>query len=264
MECFERGLITDRDTGGVDLSWGNADAVVELARQIARAEGFGAEVLGDGAEKAAEKIGAGARRFAMHCGGEELLLHDPRFYPGIGASYTVAPAAGHHTEFGSWFVEKSMILPRLGHRHISDKYTYSGKGPAHKYLSCFGQVVNSAGWCFFAANISPAGAVPAYLSMVMGRPVTMEEVLIIGERIVSLRTAFNLREGIQCVKHNRLPDRVLGRPPLTGGPTRGVTVDNETQIREYFEAMGWNPETGIPARECFTRLGLDFAMEVTG
>ncbi|MCP4717167.1 MAG: aldehyde ferredoxin oxidoreductase family protein [Deltaproteobacteria bacterium] len=258
IECFEKGIITAEDTGGLALNWGSHEAIAAVTRQMAEGQGFGAELLGDGMLKAVARIGDAAAPFAMQCGGEELALHDPRFYPGLAASYAVAPAVGHHTEYGAWFIEKNMVPPELGHPEISDKYHSAGKGEAHKYLSCYGQVVNAAGLCFFAANIAPASALPEYLTMVMGRMFSMADVLEIGERIVTLRTAFNVREGIVGSNAVRLPGRVLGRPPLSSGPTQGIKVDDEIQIRDYYAAMGWDLETGVPGREALERLGLDF------
>jgi len=91
----------------------------------------------------------------------------------------------------------------------------------------------------------------------------MADILEIGERLANLRIAFNLREGIRNNRDHNLPDRALGRPPVQNGPVKGITIDNDTQIRDYFVAMGWNPETGVPKRAVFERLGLDFAAEVT-
>jgi len=262
MECFEKGLITPADTGGIDLCWGNHDAMIDLAGQVAERKGFGGEVLFNGVAAAAEKIGNGAGQYAMHCGGEALPFHDPRFFPGIAASYITGPAPGRHTEYGSWFVEKGMVPPGLGHPPITDKYVYSGKGESFKYVSCFGQVVNAAGLCFFVNNLAPAEALPEFLTLVTGRPFRMADVLFIGERILTLRTAFNLREGIRNVEKYVLPERVLGKPPLPDGPTRGITVDNRTQVRDVYRALDWNPDTGVPSKAVFEKLGLYFAADL--
>jgi aldehyde:ferredoxin oxidoreductase len=115
----------------------------------------------------------------------------------------------------------------------------------------------------FASLITPGRVLSEYLTLALGRPFTLEDVLAVGERIANLRIAFNLREGIRNVERFRLPGRVLGNPPLPSGPTQGVTVGNDSQIRDYYEAMGWDPETGVPPGAVFERLGLDFALEVT-
>ena len=91
----------------------------------------------------------------------------------------------------------------------------------------------------------------------MGTDYTLDDLLEIGERIATLRIGFNLREGLRNIDF-KVPGRVLGNPPLPSGPTANVTVDNDTQVRDYLEAMGWDPQTGIPTSEALERLGLDF------
>ncbi len=262
MECYENGIITNYDTEGIELTWGNHEAIVKITEQMASGEGFGGKVLGDGIRKAAERLGEAAKVYAMECGGEELPMHDPRCYPGIAASFVVDATPGRHTQAGSWHVEGGFSPPELGHPEIADKYNYSGKGECHKYMSSAGHVINSAGLCQFASMVTPATAVPEYLTLAMGKTFTMADILEIGERIANLRIAFNLREGIRNKDVYKLPGRVIGQPPLEDGPTKGITVDNETQIRDYFLAMGWNPDTGVPKQAVFERLGLHFAAEV--
>lgn len=262
IECYERGIITKEDTEGIELTWGNHEAIVKVTEQMATGEGFGGKVLGDGIRKAAERIGKNAGAFAMECGGEELPMHDPRCFPGLGVSYIVDATPGRHTQRGSWSIEADYVPSDLGNPEIKDKYTYSGKGEAHKYVSSFGHVINAAGLCIFASSITPATAIPEYLTLAMGKKFTMEDILEIGERIANLRIAFNLREGIRNKELFKLPGRVLGQPPLSAGPTKEVSVDNKTQLRDYYMAMGWNPETGVPKRAVFERLGLDFAIDV--
>lgn len=189
-------------------------------------------------------------------------MHDPRCYPGIAASYVADATPGRHTQYGSWNAEGEFVPEGLNHPTVNDKYTFSGKGQTHKYLSSFGHVVNAAGLCMFGSTITPAMVVPEYLSLAMGKKFTMEDILEIGERIANLRTAFNLREGIRNKESFKLPGRILGQPPLSAGPTKGISVDNETQLRDYYMAMGWNTETGIPKKAVFKRLGLDFALDV--
>jgi len=263
IECYEKGLITKKDTDGIELTWGNHEAIVKVTEQMARGEGFGGKVLGDGIRKAVERLGEAAKSFATECGGEELPMHDPRCYPGLGTSYIVDATPGRHTQYGSWSIEVGHVPSDLGNPEIIDKYTYPGKGEAHKYISSFGHVVNTAGLCMFGSAITPATTVPEYLTLSMGKTFTMEDILEIGERIANLRIAFNIREGVRNKEMYKLPKRVLGHPPLRGGHTKGVSVDNETQLKEYYQAMGWNPETGVPKRAVFERLGLDFALEVT-
>jgi aldehyde:ferredoxin oxidoreductase len=263
LECYEKDIITKDDTGGIELTWGNHASIVRIAEQMARGEGFGGKVLGDGVRKAVERLGKAAGDFAIECGGEELPMHDPKCYPGLATSYLADATPGRHTQCGSWSVESGFLPPELDPPEITDRYDYSGKGQAHRFMSSFGHIVNSAGLCMFGSSIIPATFIPEYLVLATGRRFTMDELLVTGERIANLRIAFNLREGIRNKEMFRLPGRAFGKSPFTAGPTKGVTVDMETQLRDYYLAMGWNPDTGVPKRAVFESLGLDFALGVT-
>jgi aldehyde:ferredoxin oxidoreductase len=263
MECYDHGVITKDDLGGIELRWGNHEAIAKFTEELAKGEGFVGKVFGNGVKKAVEHLGTTSSDFAMECGGEELPMHDPRCTPGYALGYASDATPGRHTQWGAAYAESSFVPPELDYPQIEDRFNYSAKGKAHKYISSYGHIVNVTGLCLFGAAVTPATAIPEYLTFAMGKDFTMEELLEIGERIANLRVAFNLREGIRNNRDYRIPQRVLGQPPLQKGPVKGVVVDNDSQIRDYFVAMGWNPETGVPARAIFERLGLDFAAEVT-
>jgi aldehyde:ferredoxin oxidoreductase len=258
MECYDRGILTRDDLGGLDLTWGNPEAIVALTRQIAHNEGFGA-VLADGVKVAVERIGPDAGVAAMHAHGEELPMHDPRLFPGLGMSYRADATPGRHTQASAWFHEVNAIAAGLDdfYEAYADKYNPRGKAGAHCVLSNFGHVVNAAGVCLFGANRLPARMIAEFLSATLGKEFTLEDLLETGARIATLRTAFNVREGHRPIDV-KLPARVEGRPPLPGGPLKGVTLDTDTEVAEYLAAMGWD-ETGKPKKETLERLGLDFA-----
>jgi aldehyde:ferredoxin oxidoreductase len=260
MECFEHGLVTEEQAGR-RLDWGDSGAVAAMTEQLAKGEGPLYDLFGHGVRAALSKLGPDAGRFAMEAGGEELPMHDPRFFPGLGVSYAADATPGRHTVNGSWNLEAGSMSGKFPGVEIKDKYTYSGKGEAHKTIGGYMQAVNAAGLCMFGAFIGPASMLPEYLSLASGRDFSMEEVLAIGERIANLRMAFSVREGVVPARDFKLPGRVLGDPPMAGGPLTGVTVDNDTQVREYFRAMGWDQGTGRPQKECLLRLGLDFAAD---
>ena len=255
IECYENGLITDEDTGGIQLTWGNAEAIVAMTRAIADGTGFG-KVLADGAKVAAERIGKGSEKYAIHIGGEEVPMHDPRLNPGLATSYKMDATPGRHTQMGAWTVEGQFAPPGLYDKEI-DKYTYSGKGEAHAVVSNNYHAATSAGMCMFAwCNLKPEALVDS-LTCTTGHKYTLEEVQQIGARVAALRIAFNLREGVRNVDIP-LPGRVVGSPPLEAGPLKGVTVDLDTQVRDYLEVMGWDTETGAPTKETLEALGLEF------
>ncbi len=257
IECYENGILTDHDTGGLKLTWGNAEAIVELTRQIGDGVGFG-KVLADGAKVAAERIGRGADRFAMHIQGEEVPMHDPRLNPGLAASYKMDATPGRHTQLSAWTAEAQFAPPGLVTEPV-DRYNPKGKGRLHRLVSNHYHTATSSGMCMFAWVCLPPEAVPEMLSCVTGHPYTVDDAERIGARIATLRIAFNLRDNVRNVDIP-IPPRILGSPPLPDGPLAGVTVDVDTQVREYLEAMGWDTETGVPKRETLRDLGLDFVI----
>ena len=256
VECYENGVLTKEDTGGLELTWGNHRAIVEATRQIAMGEGFGGRVLADGAKVAAERIGKGAEQFAMHVAGEELPMHDPRLNPGLATSYKMDATPGRHTQMSAWTVEGEFAPPGLVQGQY-ERYQVEGKGQVYRTVAAHHHAVSAAGMCMFAwCNLKPE-ALSDSLKYVTGREFPLDETLRIGDRIAALRIAFNLREGVRNVELD-VPGRMIGSPPLEAGPLKGVTIDIDRQVRDYLEAMGWDAETGIPKKETLEGLGLDF------
>ena len=255
IECYENGILTKEDTGGLELTWGNGEAIAEVTRQIAQGEGFGGGVLADGAKMAAERIGRGAEKYAIHIEGEEVPMHDPRYNPGLATSYKMDATPARHTQMGSWTHEDGFSPPGLVVEEFA-KYTYSGKGVAHRKISNHFHVTSSAGMCMFIwCQLGPE-VVPKLLHYVTGHAYTVDEFDTMGARIAALRMAFNIREGKRNIGFH-VPNRVIGSPPLESGPLKGVTVDIDTQVADYMEAMGWDPQTGIPKKETLLEMGLD-------
>jgi len=249
VECYEAGLITRAETDGLELTWGNAAALVALAEKMGRREGFGG-VLADGVKRAAERIGRGSEVFAIHVQGAEVPMHDPKYQPGLATTYKMDATPGRHTQGH----EDMPPLTESWPRH--DKYAWTGKGQLHKQCTELVHVVNAAGVCLFAYLAYDWQFVPDFLSAATGWPIDTAECHVIGERIANIRHAFNLREGLNPIRFE-LPPRVTGDPPQTQGNLRGITVDVDTQVREYCEAMGWDPETARPREARLRTLGLD-------
>jgi aldehyde:ferredoxin oxidoreductase len=249
VECFENGILTTTDTGGLELRWGNAAALVALLEKMGRREGIG-DVLADGVRKAAERIGQGSERFAMHVQGAEVPMHDPKFQPGLATTYKLDATPARHTQGHEDMPPVMEGWP--GH----DKYRYAGKGELHRQCSAMVHVVNAAGVCLFAFLSYEWAFVPEFLSAVTGWAIDTEECYRIGERIADIRHAFNLREGLNPLTFH-VPDRVLGIPAQREGNVRGVTVDVDAQARDYCAAMAWDPVTAVPSRERLLALGLE-------
>ncbi|UCG88437.1 MAG: aldehyde ferredoxin oxidoreductase C-terminal domain-containing protein, partial [Gemmatimonadota bacterium] len=256
IECYQNGILTNEDTGGIELTWGNHEAIAEVTRQIAQGEGFGGRILADGMKVAAERIGKGAEQYAIHVQGEELPMHDPRLSPGLATSYKMDATPGRHTQMSAWTVEAAFSPPGLITEEF-DKYTYTGKGEVHRIVSAHHHVSSAAGMCMFAWCAVKPECLTDSLTYTTGTQYTLDDVQTMGDRIAALRMAFNLREGVRNVDFD-VPGRMIGSPPLQGGPLQGVTVDIDVQIRDYLEAMGWDTETGVPKKETLLDLGLDF------
>ena len=257
MECYERGVITAEDTGGLPLTWGNVDAALQLINDIACRRGLG-EILADGVARAAEKLGLGNGEYAIHAGGQELPMHDPRFQPSYGITYVVDATPGRHTAGANNHPDLS-TEPLFGRFKLKKlkKYQYSGKGERQAFFAKQFQILNCLGLCNFSKFL---GTLPyeGMINAATGWAVTEEELMEIGERILIMRQLFNLREGISPVLIS-LPERSQGKPPLLLGPTAGITIDLETMRQEYYQALGWD-ENGVPAQNRCRELGISILL----
>ncbi len=253
IECYEEGIIGPQDADGLELTWGNDEAIVTLAEKIARREGFG-DVLADGVKVAAAKIGGGAQQYAIHVHGEELPGHDPRFIPALATTYLLDATPGRHTQGGAW------APPGMKVRSARMKYVYEGRAEDHYRLMTSMHVVNAAGLCMFGYFSHPIDLVPKQLTAVTGWQYTLDDLFDTGMRIATIRHAFNLREG-----HNPLvrdvPGRMIGRPPLEEGALKDITIDYETMNRELLQFVGWDVDTTIPSEQSLLRLGMDFLLQ---
>ncbi|MBN2076829.1 MAG: aldehyde ferredoxin oxidoreductase family protein [Dehalococcoidales bacterium] len=229
MELYEKGILTKADTDGIDLTWGNPKGIVELTEKMVKREGIG-DILADGVKVAAEKIGKGAEEYAVHAGGQELGMHDPKLArPGDtgAARYQMDATPGRHTQ---------------------------GFGPGS-----FGtHITNSLGMCLFGGFGPPGGRnwTLEYLQAVTGLDWTAEELNKCGERIANIRHCFNLREGINPLQIYVHP-RIYGDPPQTEGPLAGVRADIEAQNYWCLGALDWDRVTTKPSKAKLLELGLD-------
>ncbi len=256
IECYENGLITKADTDGIELTWGNHAAIVAMTEKLAKREGFG-DILADGVKVAAEKIGKGAEQYAIHIQGQEVPMHDPKRGFHYATTYRIDPTPARHTQGSEGFVPQGLPMPTF------DAKSFSGRGEAHKIASNFGHVMNCAGMCMFMYVCLPnANVVTEFLSAVTGWDVTMDELLRTGERISNIRQAFNIREGLNPLQY-KVPARTLGKPAQKRGPLAGVTVDEDTLVKDYLAAMDWDSKTTKPSKKKLRELELgDVAQEL--
>jgi len=257
MECYEHGIITRADTDGMELTWGNAEAMIAMTEKIIHREGFG-DVLADGVKVAAKKIGKGAEKLAMHVGGQEPGLHNATFFPGRGTGFVADPTPGRHTAAAPYTrCDVNAAAGPYKELQVSgfEKYQYTGKGPAAAANTNYWQVGASAGLCLMPVVFSGCYPLLELINAVTGWDMSVSEAIETGARIQTLRQLFNVREGVTPADA-RLPDRMAGIPPQSAGPLEGVTVDIDTLTREYREAMEWDTNTGKPTEACLNKLGL--------
>lgn len=256
MECFENGILTLSDTDNIDLKWGNAVAVVELTEKIAKREGIGA-ILADGVKKASERIGKGSEKYAMHIGGHRIPYHDPRLSPALGTNYIADPQpACHMGPQGADLLEKGIPLgedPLLESPKLLVYGDYDRKGSIYATGYEYFQLISSGGLCALYAIQLPIPIVEL-IRPVTGWDIDWNEGLKIGKRILTLRQAFNVREGIK-IEDFKLPERF--DTPLNAGIATGVKIDFNTLRKKYFEAMGWEVSNGKPKKETLIELGLE-------
>ena len=258
MELFEKGIIGPADTGGIELKFGNHQAMVELLGLIARREGIGAQ-LADGVRSAAEKIGRGAEAYALHVKGLELPGYDVRGAKAHGLNYATAFTGADHNRGYAFQEIFGIPIPQA-----VDRLTTVDKGRLTKW----NQDVRTATadcptMCVFLLDM----AVPhmatentaALMEAVTGLVYTPQEVARVGERINNLAKAFNLREGFTR-DDDTLPRRLMTEP-LKAGASKGHLIsqsDLDQMLDEYYAARGWDPATGIPTREKLAELGLEY------
>lgn len=263
VECFENGLLTRADADGLELTWGNAEALVKLTEKIILRQGLG-DLLAEGVKVAAEKIGRGAEEFAVHCGGVEAPMHDPKFDPGFAVSYACEPTPGRHTITSLQYLELQRLerkFSRARHRPLFSRKNPGppepGQAEALAVGSFYKMLIDCAGLCLFGTQVGADLPLCRWLNAATGWSYTPDQYLVTGERVEQLRHAFNVREGLNPIRDFKPHPRTYGQPPQAAGPARNLTLDQEGLMRSFYRVMGWDPETGRPERERLLTLGLE-------
>ena len=251
IECYEKGLLTKKDTDGLELKWGNVQAVEALLHKIARRSGFG-DVLAEGVMRAAEKIGGDAPKFAVYTHkGNAPHVHDTRGMWGIMLMQSVSdmgamPAA----DMG----DVGDLMP-AGGGAMDPSQAFSEETPKSlAIISRRGHFVDSLGVCIFVSGVS-LKTLADTVSAATGWDFTWREAVDAGERIGNLMRVFNIRHG-HTRDHDTVSPRLVEAPHE--GPAKGVSIGPkyDKMVDDYYEAMGWDKE-GRPLPETLKRLGLD-------
>lgn len=254
IECYENGILTKADTDGLEMTWGNDKTIVAMTEKIAKREGIG-DILADGVKIAAQKIGKGAEKYAMHVGGQEVPAHDSRGGFNFAIAYMASPTPGRHTQGGEGPLPAG-TLPEY------DMTTLKGRGEPHNIGNALSQVYNAAGICMiaFGDGYGEFGYLIEALQTITGWDITREELIETGQRVDTMRQAFNAREGVTTPW--KLPDRLMGVPPKEAGPRAGITLNAGDHTNEFYQALGWDVTTGKPSKERLIKLGLDDVAQV--
>ncbi len=251
MEAYEKGAITKDDTGGIELTWGNVDAVIAVVDQMGKGEGFGA-LLARGSRKASQEIGKGSEEYAIHVKGMEAPMHDPRCYFSLAVNYATGMRGACHVQGGSYTVEMAIISPEAGLNFKQGRHDKKNKGLAAKVSQDLSAVFNSVAICMFAGLGLQPSHVGLLLGIVAGQGHNAQTILQAGERIINVQRAFACREGISR-KDDVLPKRLV--TALSEGGSAGKAADLEFQLNEYYLLRGWD-DNGIPTRQRLEFLGL--------
>jgi aldehyde:ferredoxin oxidoreductase len=245
IECFENGILSRGDTGGIELTWGNAEAIVRATEEMADQSTEFGKLLALGSARAAEKIGKGTE-YLVTVKGIELPMHDPRLGPGFARTYAIDPTPARHVKGG------------LGIQHMQtpdpSKYNVEGSGEPDLRATAVQEIINTAGLCLFKDFTGVQNIAWKLIPPVTGWIFGEEEEMNAGLRIYNMRHAFNLREGMKPTDF-QLPKRSVGEPPQTEGPLEGITVDHKGFIRNFFKAIEWDETTGKPSRSSLEKLG---------
>ncbi|MEE4262079.1 MAG: aldehyde ferredoxin oxidoreductase family protein [Desulfobacteraceae bacterium] len=271
-ECFEEGIITAEDTGGLQLRFGDADMMIQLLELIARREGFG-DVLAQGSARLAKKWGVADKPCSLSVKGQELSMHDPRVKVGVGIGFAVSTygadhmTAAHDPMFtdGNSSMFKS-VKPLGIYKPMPATEISHEKVRGYMQLEKLWRMMDALGLCVF--GFAPRGVMPLdvmvqSLNAITGWNASLYELLRAAERGSMLARAFNSREGFS-INDDRLPARLFD--PKPDGPAAGQKIfeeeDFNNAIALYYEMINCDPETGRPARGKLMELGLEWVEEM--
>ena len=259
MDCYEHGILSKKDTDGLELEFGNAEAMVELVHKIGKREGIG-DILAEGVKRAAEKIGKGAEKYANHIKGLEMTGYDIRGLKTAAIGYAVSFRGADHNRHGAYGLDLKGTVDRFK--------VEKGRAKLVIDLENLYTIIDSLIVCKFSRGTYYEGFkdLARYYTLVTGIEMTPEELELTGERINNLGRLFNIREGFTR-KDDHLPPKVMSTPIPDDTVSKGSYITQEEldlMLDDYYAARGWTKE-GIPTLEKLKELGLeDLAYIVKG
>jgi len=267
MDCYDHNILSKEDTDGLDLVWGNTDAVVELTHRIGKREGMG-RILGEGVKHAAKEIGKGSEKLAIEVKGLEGAAHDGRSGKALAIMYGTVNRGMCHIHgiegmaFDSLNNDFGLVPYGVPDPQTFDRYAEKGTGKIVQTLQDFGILPEILGMCkFYLYNGIGLPELSATVSSLTGWDISDTELLEIGDRVFTLQRMFNIREGVRRAA-DQIPAQARQLPEFGqySKVAECAIKDYDLMLDEYYEARGWDRETGIPTKESLRRLGLgDFA-----
>jgi aldehyde:ferredoxin oxidoreductase len=273
MDCFEQGLITTEDTGGIELRFGNAEAMVQMVEQIALRQGFG-DQLAEGTSRAAQQIGQGAEELAVVVKGHDLPAHMPEVKRSLALIYAVNPFGADHQSSEhdpSYEGDYESYQDRMAMLDLLDPQAPQSLEPEKiryaLYTEWFYSLMDSINVCQFvwgpAWQLYDCNQLVTMARAVTGWDVSLWELMKVGERRLNMMRAFNAREGFTR-EHDVLPPKLA--KPRVGGPSDGLFVDPAELERAkdtYYAMCGWDTQ-GVPTRGTLEELGLGWVADEIG
>lgn len=259
FECYEKGILSIKETDNIPLDWGNKISAMALMKKVVNREGLG-DILAQGSVKASEIIGKESHRFTLTTKGLDHVEADPRGLNAWGLGYAVSTRGADHLRALPAF-EMSITPERakelFGSEEAGDRFATSGKTAMVKWYEELRAFEDSMEICKFVARteLNFPGPLAEIYKAVTGIELQPDEVLMTGERIINVEKAFNSREGL-TKKDDTLPERFL-KEPLPFGSAEGHVCKLEPMLDDYYSIRGWDVETGLQTRHKLEMLGLE-------
>ncbi|MBS1252123.1 MAG: putative oxidoreductase YdhV [Anaerolineales bacterium] len=265
MECFERGLLTEEDTGGLELRFGDAQTMITLIEHIAQRQGFG-DLLAEGSLRAAKKVGRGTDKYAMHVKGQEIPMHEPRIKFALDLGYATSPTGADHMHniHDTAYEAEGGAIQDMRSLGFLDPLPADDLGPEKvrlaKYHIDWKVLYNCMGLCMFMPY--DKGQIRDLVQGVTGWNSSVFELMKVGERALAMARAFNYREGFTA--EDDVPPWRFSTP-FKSGPAEGVQVpadDIDRALDLYYAMCGWDKETGAPTAGRLYELGVGWVAEL--
>ncbi|MBU1980676.1 MAG: aldehyde ferredoxin oxidoreductase C-terminal domain-containing protein, partial [Gammaproteobacteria bacterium] len=267
MDCYERGLITLEDTGGIDLRFGNAQAMIDTVKLTAQRKGIG-KILSEGSARAARHFGRDTEKLLVSAKGQEFPAHMPQVKRSLALIYAVNPSGADHqsSEHDPSYTYPSERMAQIGLTNPQPENVLNEEKVRFAYITqCLYSAMDCLDVCQFVYGpgwqLYDVGQLVGLLNAVTDWDVTVEELLRLGERKLAMMRAYNYLEGIDS-QYDRLPEK-LSRA-LAGGPTDGIFIKEdefEKARQAYYRLAGYDEQSGLPCEERLNTLELAWLVD---